>query len=72
MPRIELSELAYVTLCGLIQPEWEVNTEGIFSDAFTELRQKFPLADFQAAVANQPVDPDPDTAPFYYDPDAGM
>lgn len=52
---VHLSDTAYVTLCGLVQPSDEadpdgINHQGIMSEAFTQLRILFPLSDFQDGV----------------------
>jgi hypothetical protein len=50
---IGLSEEAFTVLCGLVAPDWltsddptAVNHAGIFSDAWDELRAKFPVDHF--------------------------
>lgn len=53
---IELSREAYLTLCGLVQDEVEVDSERIMAsaDVWTELRTTFPLADFPFDEAHYP------------------
>jgi hypothetical protein len=50
---VGLSEEAFTVLCGLVAPDWltsedptAVNHAGIFSDAWDELRAKFPVDHF--------------------------
>jgi hypothetical protein len=50
---VVLSEEAFAVVCGLVQPSSDVNPIGIFADepVWHELRDKFPLANFDAAAS---------------------
>lgn len=60
---VQLSEEAFTAVCGIVQPNSEVDSEGIFTGAWDELRDKFPIEFFQKAVEEGRIE---------YLPDAGV
>lgn len=64
MRAVVLSEEAFAVLCGTVHPTDDVNTQGIFSEAWEELRQTFPL-DYFKKVANE-------RGEDFYNEDAGL
>lgn len=63
MPTVDLTDEEYATLCGVVQPDDDVNAAGIFSGAWETLREKFPLRDFEQWA---------DDHPDFYEEDAGL
>ena len=60
--KIEMSEPAYAVLCGLVQSEDDVNHAGIQApgQVWADLKQFFPLADFEALVRERVIAYDKD------------
>jgi hypothetical protein len=60
---VGMTREAFLVLCGLVQPNWltsddpdAVNHAGIYSEAWEELRETFPLARFREAVRERGED----------------
>lgn len=73
--QVGLSREAFTVLCGLVQPDWwhaegpeamaeAVNTAGIYSDCWDELRATFPIQTFRKAAQERGED-------FYHE-EAGL
>jgi len=60
--KIEMSEPAYAVLCGLVQSSDDVNSAGIIAPGpvWNELKEFFPLTDFEALVAERVITYDKD------------
>lgn len=60
---VVLSEESFAVLCGLVQPQDDVNASGIFSEAWDELRRTFPIEHFRQVAQERGED--------FYSEDAG-
>ncbi len=47
---VVLTEVEFVTLCGLVQDDEDVESALIFSHAWPMLRDKFPISNFREGV----------------------
>jgi hypothetical protein len=56
---VTMTTEAFIVLCGLVQPSNEVNAQGIYSEAWDELRHAFPIEHFKKVAGERGED-------FYY------
>jgi len=67
---VAMSEDAYNMLCGIVQPSWDVNKEGVYGP-WEEVQATFPLKQFRENAAVWDGASDPPEKGIYYWEEAG-